>query len=169
MITLETDKYTYRYSIDLDSFNPSKCFNSGFTLVELVIVIAIIGIIATLAFFGYTGYLDKAKTATALQEINTLEKEISIYSVESNALPPNLAAINYDGFLDPWNRPYVYNPDLTVNPRIDGDTGKKLNDDYDLYSLGKDGLSAQDINDPTSQDDIIRALNGSFKGFGKLF
>lgn len=39
-----------------------------------------------------------------------------------------------------------------------------LNTDFDLYSVGKDGLSKATLAPPQSHDDIIRANNGRFIG-----
>jgi general secretion pathway protein G len=44
-----------------------------------------------------------------------------------------------------------------------------LNDDYDLYSMGKDGTSSPPLTAKVSQDDIIRANNGSYVGLASLF
>jgi general secretion pathway protein G len=140
--------------------------SAGFTLLELLTVVFIIGVLAAIAVIGYFGYVDKAKVVTAKNELNMLEKEIYIWSLGNPLLyPPDLAAIEYDGFLDPWGRPYVYQPDLSVAPRLKA--GNPINTDYDLYSRGLDGLSVQNIAAPESQDDIIRAGNGAYKGFAK--
>ena len=39
-----------------------------------------------------------------------------------------------------------------------------INTDFDLYSLGKDGLSAGPLTAKDSRDDIVRANNGAFIG-----
>ena len=129
-------------------------------------VVFIIGVLAAIAMIGYHGYVEKAKIVTVKNELNMLEKEIYAYGIDNSVLyPPDLAAIDYGGFLDPWNRPYVYEPDLTIAPRTRG--GAPVNTDYDLYSIGRDGQSVQDIDAPQSQDDLIRAGDGAYKGFPK--
>jgi general secretion pathway protein G len=143
---------------------------SGFTLIELLTVVFIIGVLAAIGFIAYRNYVNKAKVVTAINEINTLEKEIYTYSIDHNDFPPTLNDVGYGGFLDPWNRPYVYQPDLTPpftppNPRTKG--GSLINTDYDLYSQGRDGLSVPDIQAPVSQDDIIRAGDGAYKGYAE--
>ncbi len=83
----------------------------GFTLIELLVVVTIIGILASIAIIGYVGYVEKAKVVTAVNEINMLEKAIYAYGVaEATPLPPDQTTKGYGGFLDPWQRPYVYNP-----------------------------------------------------------
>ncbi|MDH3330129.1 MAG: prepilin-type N-terminal cleavage/methylation domain-containing protein [Desulfobulbaceae bacterium] len=154
-----------RPEIKMSWFNKKS---PAFTLIELVTVVFIIGVLAAIAIIGYTHYVEKAKVVTALNEINMLEKEIYAYGVENpTPLPPDLNAIGYGGFLDPWNRPYIYQPDLTIAPRTQA--GTPINTDYDLYSEGKDGLSFPDINDPFSQDDMIRANDGAYKGYARRY
>jgi len=41
---------------------------------------------------------------------------------------------------------------------------QNYNADFDLYSMGADGASAQDFDDLTSKDDIIRSGDGSYVG-----
>jgi general secretion pathway protein G len=44
-----------------------------------------------------------------------------------------------------------------------------LNDDYDLYSMGQDGVSVSPITAKPSQDDILRASDGSYLGLASQF
>jgi general secretion pathway protein G len=44
-----------------------------------------------------------------------------------------------------------------------------LNNDYDLYSRGVDGISVPSITAPVSLDDVVRGSNGSFIGLGKNY
>ena len=44
-----------------------------------------------------------------------------------------------------------------------------LNSDYDLYSKGKDGKSSSPITASDSQDDVIRASDGSYVGLASQF
>ena len=39
-----------------------------------------------------------------------------------------------------------------------------INSDYDLYSMGPDGISVSPLTAKASQDDIVRGRNGKFIG-----
>jgi len=75
-----------------------------------------------------------------------------------------------DGLLDPWGNPYQY---LNLSdPTIKDIKGKArkdrnlvpINSDYDLYSTGKEWMSASPLTAKGSHDDIVRAGNGRFVG-----
>ena len=75
-----------------------------------------------------------------------------------------------DRVLDPWGRPYIYlkiqGNDAKGNnfrPRKDHSL-HPINSDFDLFSVGKDGLSNASLTAKISQDDIVRANNGGFVG-----
>jgi general secretion pathway protein G len=61
------------------------------------------------------------------------------------------------------------NPSDSVNPGVLGKMRRDhflvpVNTDFDLYSLGKDGLSQSPFTAAASQDDIVRANNGLYVG-----
>lgn len=53
--------------------------NTGFTIVELLIVIVIIGILAALVIIAYTGIQNRAKTTKAHTNATTLDKKLEAY------------------------------------------------------------------------------------------
>ena len=56
---------------------PIRQRNTGFTLVELMIVVAIIGILAVLAIYGVSRYLKTSKTAEATNNVGAIAKNAS--------------------------------------------------------------------------------------------
>jgi len=92
--------------------------------------------------------------------------------VINGQLPDDLAQIGYGSLLDPWGNPYQYLNHSTM--KGNGKARKDrflvpLNDDYDLYSMGQDGVSVSPITAKPSQDDILRASDGSYLGLASQF
>lgn len=148
----------------------NKChavrIESGFTLIELVIVIAIIGTLTGLAAPAYLNYVERSRRTVAITDLKTIEKEIYGYYAESDSLPVDLGVIGLDTYADPWGNPYRY---LRVEDAKTGSLRKDhfmvpVNTDYDLYSMGPDGESKAPFTAKASRDDIVRARNGQFIG-----
>jgi len=164
---------TLRYAIDSKrSLIFSKKLCGGFTLVEILIVIAILGTLSSIAIPAYNSYIEKARIVTAISEIAILQKEIAGYKTANNVLPDTLNDIGRGNFLDPWGNPYQYMNFANVKGM--GSMRKDrflvpLNSDYDLYSMGKDGLSVPPLTAKASHDDIIRANDGRYIGIASEY
>lgn len=123
---------------------PPRCKESGFTLLELLVVMVIIGLLAGYVGPKYFSQIGKSQIKAARAQIDALEKALDQYRVDTGRYPgmeQGLAALitrppnepKWDGpYLkksvpaDPWGNAYVY--------KIPGEHG-----DFDLLSLGKDG------------------------------
>jgi len=145
----------------------------GFTIVELLIVIAILGTLAAIALPVGTNYMDQARSAAAIMDIRTLEKDIVAYEIQNGTQPDNLSDIDRDDLLDPWGNPYQYLK-ITGHPSQTGSLRKDrflvpVNTDYDLYSMGKDGTSMPPFTANVSRDDIVRANDGGYVGKAEGF
>jgi len=139
----------------------------GFTLVELVLLVAMIGILSAIAVPSYSSYIKKAKISEAVADIETISLEIEIFKAGNPGLPANLATVPGINLLDPWGNPYQYLNFETAKGK--GNMRKDrfmvpINSDYDLYSMGEDGLSVPPLTAKSSRDDIIRANDGQFVG-----
>ena len=145
----------------------SGCRGQGFTLIELLIACAVILTICAIAIPSFVASVEATKVARAVGDIEAVEADIAVYQVTNNALPDDLTQIGRGYLLDPWNAPYQY---LNHSTMKGNGTARKdrflvpLNDDYDLYSMGKDGASVSAITAKPSQDDILRASSGSYVG-----
>ncbi len=82
---------------------------SGFTLIELMVVMAIIAILATAGLSAYTGYIKKARDATRIADLAAI-KTIILGGLDINGKPPQtsvavhnliMAANNGKGIFDP--------------------------------------------------------------------
>ena len=121
--------------------------DAGFTLLELLVVLAILALLAGIATPAVIGYLGRAKVETAQIQIETLSQTLDHYRLDVGGYPTQAQGLQalvakpaearrWNGPylkggklpVDPWGRPYVY--------RTPGSGGR----DYDLYSLGADGV-----------------------------
>ena len=88
--------------------------------------------------------------------------------------PADLAEIGRSALEDSWGNPYQY-----LNFAAAGVNGKgkvrkdrnlvPLNSTYDLYSNGKDGKSQPPLTAKASQDDVVRANDGSYVGLASAY
>lgn len=143
--------------------------NSGFTLIEVMIVIAIIGTLAGIAVPNYRGYQQRVRVVRAIEEIKIIERELLLFQMDNNALPVSLAGIGLGTLRDPWGNPYQYLNFDTLKGKGKGQMRKDhsqvpVNTDYDLYSMGPDGQSTSPFTAQASRDDIVRANNGQYIG-----
>jgi general secretion pathway protein G len=146
---------------------PKRAPQAGFSLVELLILCFIIVTICAIAVPSLLAAMDSARIAKAVGDITTIESDISLYQTLNGQLPDSLAQAGDGGVIDPWGNQYQYLNHATM--KGNGLARKDrflvpLNDDYDLYSMGKDGTSVPPITAKPSQDDIIRAGSGTYVG-----
>jgi general secretion pathway protein G len=146
--------------------------SAGFTLLELMLVVGLVAVLTAIAVPGYVQYAERAKASQAARDIGELQLRIERFRTRQVRLPNDLAEIGRGAARDPWGQAYVYYDyaeGLSPDPSRRDRNLRPLNTDYDLYSVGKDGASHKQINNRASEDDVIRALDGSFIGRGKDF
>jgi general secretion pathway protein G len=142
--------------------------DSGVTLLELVAAFAVAAILASIAVPAYNGYVTRAKVARAVGDIGTISLQLYRWQLSTRSFPLTLAEAGI-GANDPWGRPYRY---LRVEGALRGNLRKDrnlvpINTDFDLYSVGPDGATAAPLTAAASQDDVVRANNGSYVGPAK--
>ncbi len=138
----------------------------GFTLIELMLAVLLVGILLVVALPLYKGYKEKIRLSQACEDVASVSMLARDYWMNNRAFPASLADIGWAGKLDPWGHPYVYY-NIEVNGK--GHARKDhalnpLNTDFDIYSMGPDGVSKPQITQKDSLDDIIRASNGDYIG-----
>lgn len=135
--------------------NISKRRQSGFTLIEIMIVVVILGILAALIVPKVMGRPDEARIIAAKQDIAALGQALKLYRLDnirypatdqglqalvvkptSAPIPPNWKSGGYLDRLpkDPWGHDYQY-----LNPGTHGE--------IDVFSLGADGAPGGEGND----------------------
>ena len=145
---------------------------TGLTVIELMLVMAIIGVLVAIALPKYNDYRERVKQTQAANDIAVLQGLIKNYYLNGNAYPATLADIGNGNKLDPWGRPYVYVDLTTAQGKGSSRKDHKLNpinSDFDLYSVGKDGVSNTQLTQKDSLDDVVRALDGAYIGLAANF
>ncbi|GHD26235.1 type II secretion system major pseudopilin GspG [Parahalioglobus pacificus] len=124
----------------------------GFSLVEILVVLVIMGLLISVVAPTVLNRADEARIQKVQADFKAIETALKIYRldnfsyptseqglialVEPSSLDPAPRNFKDGGYLaevpvDPWGRPYLY-----LSP---GENGE-----FDLYSLGADGLSGGD-------------------------
>ena len=129
--------------------NARSCMdlNSGFTLIEIMVVVVILGILAAVVVPKIMSRPDEARVTRAKQDIRAIEAALALYRLDNFAYPTTEQGLEAlakrpddlseganwkeGGYLerlpaDPWGKSYQY-----LQP------GTKS--DFDIYSLGADG------------------------------
>ncbi len=87
--------------------------NTGFTLVELLIVIVVIAILAAITVVAYNGISKRAQASVAQEQLSQINHAISSYFVDNNAYPTQLSALNIQ---NTSNVSYQYSVNNTATP-----------------------------------------------------
>jgi len=73
--------------------------DTGFTLVELMIVMAIIGVLAMVAVPSYISAIRHAREAVLREDLHTLRAAIDSYTLDKQKAPQSLDDLLQDGYL----------------------------------------------------------------------
>ena len=118
--------------------------NTGFTLIELMIVVVILGLLATIIMPKILDRPEQARRMKAKVDIRSIESALALFKTDTGRFPTTseglevlvsnqgIKGYNADGYLDkvpsdPWGTKYVY-----ISPGVNSR-------DYDLKSYGNDG------------------------------
>ena len=84
---------------------------SGFTLMELIVVIAILGLLSAIAVPRVIGYLDNAKIGAAKSSIDGLSSALDLYRIDVGRFPTTKegldALLAMPAAATGWNGPYI--------------------------------------------------------------
>jgi general secretion pathway protein G len=125
---------------------------TGFSLVEILVVLVILGLLVSVVAPTVLNQADDARIKKAYADFANIETSLKLYRLDNFVYPsseqglealvtrssidPEPRNFKEGGYLDrvpldPWGRPYLY-----LSP---GENGE-----FDLYSLGADGISGGD-------------------------
>ncbi len=104
---------------------------SGFTLIELMIVVAIVGILSSIAVSFMQTYTIRAKVAEGLVVAAAAKVAVGEYYAMFAELPPSNGQETFEGFVQNLDSPYLEKLDWHVDQRIEIE--------YDEEAMGIDG------------------------------
>ena len=122
---------------------------SGFSLIEVMVVVVIVGVMAALIVPNLMDRPDQARTIAARQDIGTLMQALKLYRLDNGRYPSSEQGLQAlvggnsaqqaeraRAYLDrlpddPWGTPYQY-----LNPGVYGE--------IDVFSFGADGRAGGD-------------------------
>lgn len=88
-----------KMNLDRPATNPVRKDESGFTLMELMIVMTIIGILSAIAAPIYLRTVNKAKEAVLKEDLHTMRSAIDSYTVDKEKAPQTLEDLVQAGYL----------------------------------------------------------------------
>jgi general secretion pathway protein G len=120
---------------------------SGFTLIEIMVVVVILAVLGALVVPKILENVDKARVTRAQSDIRAIQTALDLYRLDNFKYPtteqglqalvkqpndPTITNYRSGGYLpslpkDPWNNLYIY-----VSPGADGR-------DYEITTYGRDG------------------------------
>jgi general secretion pathway protein G len=126
--------------------SPRARSQSGFTLIEIMVVVIILGILAAIVAPNVIGRIDDAQVTRVQQDLRNIESAVKFFRLDNFSYPtseqglealvtrpsdPNIKNWKTGGYLprvpkDPWGNPYQY-----LSPGNNGE--------FDVYTLGRDG------------------------------
>lgn len=122
---------------------------SGFSLIEIMVVVVIIGLLASIVAPMVLDRADEARVNKVRADFKSIQTALNLYRIDNyvypsseqglealvtkptaNPIPRNWRSTGYIDQvpMDPWGNPYLY-----ISP---GETRE-----YDIYTLGADGVS----------------------------
>ena len=85
--------------VEIKPIRRKRRSESGFTLIELMIVMAIIGLLSTIAIPIYLRAVQRAKEAVLREDLHTMRSAIDSYTVDKEKAPQGLDDLVQAGYL----------------------------------------------------------------------
>ncbi len=119
---------------------------SGFTLVELLVVLVILSLISGIVAPRVLNYLTDARARTSELQINALKASLDLFFLDVGRYPSEReglqALMRGDGIRN-WSGPYIQQSELPVDPWGNAYAYRVNDNGYRLISFGSDGREGE--------------------------
>ncbi len=127
----------------------------GFTMIEIMLVVIIIGILAAMVLPNLSGRSEDARRSAAKADIDAnLSAAIDLFEMDNGKYPTTEQGLNalltnpFGGEEGKWKGPYLKKKKVPLDPwgreYVYKSPGDHNTSDYDLSSLGSDGVESED-------------------------
>lgn len=110
-------------------------FESGFTMIELMIVMAIMAVLTTLAVMSYTVAIKHAKEAVLREDLQVMRTAIQSYTMDKQKGPQSLDDLVQSGYLRK----------IPVDPMTQSADTWVTDSSQDMYSLDETDPGVDDV------------------------
>jgi general secretion pathway protein G len=125
---------------------------TGFTLLEILVVIAILGLLIGLVAPAALRQLSGARSSIAKQSIERISSVLDLYRLDVGSYPTTdqglAALVQKPGGTDLWEGPYLKGAALPIDPwnrtYVYRNPSTRNGHEYDLCSLGQNGNAGED-------------------------
>lgn len=126
---------------------------SGFTLIEIMVVVIIIGLLSAMIVPNLFGHQHKAFVTKANSDIGSISSALTMYRLDNFQYPTTsegLAALATNPGKSTWSGPYLEKMKTIKDPWKNeyqyASPGTRNPDSFDLWSFGADGAPGGDGN-----------------------
>ena len=146
----------------------------GFTLVEMAMTGTCLALLTAIAVPSYARIMQRTQVSQCVTDLSQIALRIQGYTISHGSAPMSLSDLGMTLPKDPWGQDYQFLNFSSPEPGVSGKIRKDhnlhpLNTEFDLYSVGKDGLSVAPLTGQASKDDVIWARDGGFVGLAAEF
>lgn len=139
---------------------------SGFTVIEVLVVVAIIGIMANIAIPSLQRAMWRGRAAAVIGDLHAFQRAVCEYERDFHKLPPNgtrnRPIPDFDSYLPPtfrWQKPHPWVPYYIWENWTTKKHGKRLNIQYGLSIKFADDrliVAIQEIYDGRFEETVYR-------------